>query len=107
MSTRGNGRPTINASEMRPDHLDLSSPWTFVCRDCGRWRSRRRSRITPHRARPDDPAGQLCPGSGQRVYVDLDPGEWARRRVDGLGEVAKIKAPGTSDPTWAAVSARL
>ncbi|MGY1583844.1 hypothetical protein [Streptomyces sp. MN13] len=95
---RHNGRPVIKASTIRPEHLSLreGEPRMVVCPDCGTWRRLTRSMIHPHRdgveqprpegrryrddataARPTN--GRRCPGSAQRIVIDITPEEWTER----------------------------
>ncbi|WP_432158768.1 hypothetical protein [Streptomyces sp. bgisy153] len=91
---RHNGRAPIKASAMRPEHLSLreNEPRMAVCPDCLRWRRLTRSMITPHRdgvAVPktgerrcfgDKPVGgRRCPGSAQRIDIDITPEQWRER----------------------------
>lgn len=99
---RTNGQPALNASQLRPDHLDLTGRKKIVCRHCRRWSFYKKHMVYPH-----DDQGVPCPGSGQRVWLDLTPGQWARELAEGLAEVAKIKPPDVSDPTWREVAARI
>ncbi|WP_327071885.1 hypothetical protein [Kitasatospora sp. NBC_01302] len=112
---RHNGRPVLKASKIRPSDITLylGEPVTVVCGDCRTWRQLTRSMIPAHRSTDlgrslRDDEGNLikrdtrCPGSGQRIEVDLKPAQWAARIEDGLTEVAsrrptkvlrKVKAP--------------
>lgn len=87
---RHNGRPRMYASRMRPNHLNLrpGEPRMVVCPDCGRWHGLRRSIVSPHW---DDSDISLCPGSGQRICVDLDPAEWAQRLSEAIAEADLIR----------------
>ncbi|WP_410540539.1 hypothetical protein [Streptomyces sp. KL2] len=95
---RHNGRPAIKASTFRPEHLNLREDETrmIVCPDCGTWRRLKRSMIHPHRDGVDVPkdgprryrddpnapkpqTGRRCPGSAQRIEMDLTPEQWAQR----------------------------
>lgn len=77
---RHNGRSVIPASQLPASTLDLSGQVPAVaCPDCHQWWSLKRSRLTPHKADADAPQGQLCPGSGQRIHVDLTYVQWQRR----------------------------
>lgn len=89
---RHNGRPVMRASRMNPSHLDLSDRFRAItCPDCGRWCSlARKSRVIPHQASHADPYGVLCPGTGQRVHVDLTPDEW-RQRLDRKLDPALVR----------------
>ncbi|WP_172388169.1 hypothetical protein [Streptomyces sp. MNP-20] len=95
---RHNGRAPIKASSLRPEHLHLREGETrrVVCPDCMTWRRLTRSMIHPHRdgvAQPKpegrryrDPLvkakpsnGRRCPGSAQRVEIDITPEQWTER----------------------------
>ncbi|MBB1258305.1 hypothetical protein [Streptomyces alkaliterrae] len=90
---RHNRRAPILASQMRPEHLSLreNEPRLVVCPDCHTWRSLKRSMIKPHRdglpvetTQPrypgDKPAGgRRCPGSAQRIIIDLTVEDWTER----------------------------
>ncbi|GGX39886.1 hypothetical protein GCM10010353_64120 [Streptomyces chryseus] len=95
---RHNGRAPIKASTMRPEHLGLreGEPRMAVCPDCQTWHRLKRSMITPHRngaAIPadqprryrDDPdaakpsSGHRCPGSAQRINIDITPEQWGEK----------------------------
>jgi hypothetical protein len=73
-----NGRPVLLASELAPNLLMLSpgSRPVVACPDCGTWRAPRRTMLPAHRA-PDEIT--RCPGSGQRVQIDLTTAEWQAR----------------------------
>ncbi|MFF7459107.1 hypothetical protein [Kitasatospora sp. NPDC008115] len=112
---RHNGRPPLKASKIRATHITLNpgEPVTIVCTDCGTWRKLTRSMIPAHRF--TDLGRDLigadgrqvrrdtrCPGSGQRIEMDLTVARWVTRIEDGLAEVAarrpttvlrKVKAP--------------
>ncbi|RNL83568.1 hypothetical protein [Halostreptopolyspora alba] len=78
---RHNRRPVIPASELRPNQLSLypGEPTMVACPDCGAWRVLRRSMVAPHRAADGN---TRCPGSAQRIRLDLTPGAWlARLRI--------------------------
>ncbi|TMR27355.1 hypothetical protein [Actinomadura geliboluensis] len=91
-----NGRPVIRLSSLPPNLVSMSDRGgcTLVgCPDCGAWRSVKRSMITPHRG-PDVPGADAwpnefrppapwCPGSGQKVRVDLTFEEWRARLEEG------------------------
>lgn len=90
---RHNGRAPILASQMRPEHLSLreGEPRLAVCPDCETWHRLKRGMIHPHRdGSPverterryygDKPAGgRRCPGSAQRITIDITPEEWAEK----------------------------
>lgn len=88
---RHNGRPRMHASTMRPNRLNLrpGEPRTVVCPDCDRWHGLRRGILSPHW----DDWGALCPGSGQRICIDLDWDEWARRLLEAEVETSQRRAP--------------
>ncbi|GII05475.1 hypothetical protein [Planobispora takensis] len=72
---RHNERPVLLASTMAPNLLSLhpdERPMA-VCTDCGAWRILRRNMLWPHRAAD---GVSRCPGSGQRIVLDLTPAEW-------------------------------
>lgn len=75
---RHNGRPVILASSFTPNMLSLypGEPPTVTCPDCRRWRCLHRGMLAPHRAGDGD---TRCPGSGQRIRIDLTPAEWQTR----------------------------
>ncbi|MFB7657925.1 MULTISPECIES: hypothetical protein [unclassified Streptomyces] len=89
---RHNGRAPIKASSMRPEHLSLREGETplAVCPDCESWRRLTRSMISPHRGGDaletgerryygDEPARRRrCPGSAQRITLDLTPEAWGQ-----------------------------
>ncbi|MFJ6661598.1 hypothetical protein ACIQNG_35405 [Streptomyces sp. NPDC091377] len=91
---RHNGRPPVKASEMRPENLSLreNEPRLVVCADCDTWRLLKRSMITPHRASDATPdretrryfgdkaaGGRRCPGSAQRIIIDITTEQWAEQ----------------------------
>ncbi len=75
---RHNGRPSVLVSTMPPDQVNLcpGEPVTMACPICGRWRRVKRRMLWPHRAHDGK---TRCPGSGQRIQIDLAPGEWLAR----------------------------
>ena len=75
---RHNNRPPILTSEIFPNLLMLAPNVRPVmsCPDCGTWRVPRRGMLPAHRA-ADGVA--RCPGSGQRVVIDLTPPQWQAR----------------------------
>lgn len=86
---RHNGRPAIQASTIHP-HLITLHPGerpTITCPDCDRWRVIRRGMIWPHRKTADSSKPRdrrqspndrepRCPGSAQRVVIDLTADQW-------------------------------
>ena len=77
---RDNGRPAVPASTIRPDHLNLrpGELRTVVCPDCRRVRTLVRGMICAHadERRADRGVWPRCPGSGQRIRLDLSPAAW-------------------------------
>jgi len=75
---RGNHRPAVAVSELAPNQVILcpGEPAPMACPICGRWRRIKRHMLWPHRAHD---GVTRCPGSGQRVVIDLAPGEWLAR----------------------------
>lgn len=73
-----NDRPPLAASTLRPNLLMLfrGSLPVVICPDCGTWRVLRRGMISAHRT--DDEISR-CPGSGQRLIIDLTYLDWQAR----------------------------
>ncbi|MEU5384376.1 hypothetical protein [Kitasatospora cineracea] len=112
---RHNGRPALKASKIPATHITLhpGEPVTVVCTDCRTWRRLTRGMVPAHRS--TDLGRELvgtdgqqvrrdtrCPGSGQRIEIDLTVAKWRTRIEDGLTETAacrptkvlkKMKAP--------------
>jgi len=84
---RHNGRPAMPASDFTPNMITLypGEPPTAACPDCQRWRGLHRGMLAPHRA---DDGMTRCPGSGQRVRIDLTPTEWQKRLREARRETA-------------------
>lgn len=95
---RHNGRAPIKASSLRPEHLNLREGETrsVVCPDCNTWHRLTRSMIHPHRDDVEQPKpegrryrddadkaklsnGRRCPGSAQRIDIDITPELWSER----------------------------
>jgi hypothetical protein len=72
---RDNGRPALLASAMTPNLLMLTAGKRPVvaCPDCGTWRVPQRGMLPAHRAADEH---TRCPGSGQRITIDLTPVQW-------------------------------
>jgi hypothetical protein len=85
---RPNGRPMLAASELTPNLLMLfpGSRPVLACPGCGTWRVLRRSMVPAHRSADEV---SRCPGSGQRVVVDLSPAEWLARLQAAVRETAQ------------------
>ncbi len=94
---RHNGRTPIKASSMRPENLNLREGEirSVVCPDCNTWHRLTRSMIHPHRDGVEQPKakgrhyfdeakqakpsnGRRCPGSAQRIEIDLTLEEWGQ-----------------------------
>lgn len=90
---RHNGRAPLLASQMNPANLSLreNEPHLAVCPDCDTWHRLTRSMIRPHRAPDatpdrstrrylgDKPAGgRRCPGSAQRITIDITTEQWGQ-----------------------------
>ncbi|GAA1540730.1 hypothetical protein GCM10009730_57320 [Streptomyces albidochromogenes] len=106
---RHNSRAAIKASTMRPEHLNLrdTEPHMAVCPDCSTWHRLKRAMITPHRDnvgvpdKKDEPrryrddavsskpsGGRRCPGSAQRIELDITAEQWAERLLKAESTVA-------------------
>jgi hypothetical protein len=74
---RHNGRPPVLVSALPPDQVNLrpGEPVAMRCRLCGKWRVKRKM-LWLHRAHD---GVSRCPGSGQRVDLDLAPAQWLAR----------------------------
>lgn len=72
---RHNRQPVLLASSLPPNKLSLypGEHPSAECPGCGRWRILRRGMLSPHRT---DDGVSRCPGSGQRIDVDLTPAQW-------------------------------
>ena len=72
---RHNGRPAVPVSTLPPDqvNLRLGEPVAVACPICGKWRHVKRHMLWPHRAHD---GRTRCPGSGQRIRLDLTPTQW-------------------------------
>ncbi|MET9142012.1 hypothetical protein [Streptomyces parvulus] len=118
---RHNGRAPIKASRMRPEHLNLREGETplAVCPDCESWHRLTRSMISPHRDSSDKPVKsgerryfgdkperrRRCPGSAQRITIDLTPEQWgqallaADSTAAGRHSARVTRKPRTAVPT--------
>jgi hypothetical protein len=72
---RHNGQPVLLASQMTPNLLMIypGARPMVACPGCGTWRVPRRRMLWPHRLAD---GMSRCPGSGQRVEIDLTPVQW-------------------------------
>ena len=86
---RHNSRPPILTSEIFPNLLMLAPNVRPVlsCPDCGTWRVPQRGMLPAHRAADGI---TRCPGSGQRVRIDLTTAEW-RARLDAAVHEAGLR----------------
>ena len=84
---RDNGRPTLLASTTIPSLLMLyqGTRPVVACPDCGTWRVPRRGMLLAHRAADEH---SRCPGSGQRVTIDLTPVQWMENMRVAVREAA-------------------
>src|SRR5690348_7273823 len=93
---RHNNRPVMKASTLAPQLLDLREGWRplVACPDCGNWTIVKRGLLSVHRdhdqlhnvvsvrngkvVAPRRVEWDLprCPGSGQRIRIDLTVDEW-------------------------------
>jgi hypothetical protein len=87
---RHNGRPPLAASTLAPNLMMLSpaSRPTLACPGCGTWRVPRRGMLPAHRASDEV---TRCPGSGQRVTIDLTPAEWQARLDAAVREAGLVR----------------
>ena len=88
---RDNGRPALLASATIPSLLMLY-PGTHplvACPDCGTWRMPQRGMLPAHRAADEH---SRCPGSGQRVTIDLTPVQWMENLRVAVREAAGRRA---------------
>lgn len=87
---RPNGRPVLAMSALAPNLLMLFGDRpVLVCPDCRTWRVPRRGMLPAHRA---SDGVSRCPGSGQRVRVDLSPSEWQARLAAAIREAEQRHA---------------
>jgi hypothetical protein len=86
---RPNGRPVLAVSELAPNLLMLcpGARPVLACPDCGTWRVPSRGMLPAHRAADGI---TRCPGSGQRVRIDLTAAEW-RARLDAAVREAGLR----------------
>ncbi|GAA1526586.1 hypothetical protein GCM10009678_05080 [Actinomadura kijaniata] len=113
---RHNGRPPIYASDLPITHLDLrlkpepktkgrppEGPETLiVCPDCGWWVALKRHMVHPHRdrrRRPIDGRVPRCPGSGQRVIVNISYDTWREQLAQVVADAStRRSAPQFTKP---------
>ena len=88
---RHNGRPVLVASELTPNLLMLypGERPVVACPGCGTWRVPRRGMLPAHRA---GDGVRRCPGSGQRVRIDLTAAQWLAGLQVAAREVARRRA---------------
>lgn len=82
---RHNGRPPLLASTIRANDLEIrpGEPRSMVCPDCGRWRIIRDRMISLHFV--EDGKGR-CPGTGQRVRIDIALATLEARQIVGIAQ---------------------
>jgi hypothetical protein len=88
---RPSSRPALLASAIKPQNLNLrdGERKLIVCPDCHTWRALRRNMIWPHH--PDlgqDGRPARCPGSGQRIIMDITVEQWGEALAIGSQEAA-------------------
>lgn len=90
---RHNGRPRLLASTLALTRIDPETR-TVVCPRCETWRGLTRSIIRVHSepTASDKVQGSRCPGSGQRITMDVTVEEWRRRLVDGERDAGSRRA---------------
>ena len=86
---KANGSPVLAVSELAPNLLMLcpGARPALACPDCGTWRVPSRGMLPAHRATDGI---TRCPGSGQRVRIDLTAAEW-RARLDAAVREAGLR----------------
>ncbi|MEQ7127418.1 hypothetical protein ABN034_23110 [Actinopolymorpha sp. B11F2] len=89
---RHNRRPVLLASNLNPNMISLhpGEHPSAACPDCGRWRILRRGMLAPHR---DTDGATRCPGSGQRIVVDITPAQWMFRLSTATRHAWRFRAP--------------
>ena len=75
---RHNGQSALPTSALPPNLISLypGERPRVACPECGRWRLLHRGMLVPHRS---DDGVSRCPGSAQRVVIDLNFPEWQER----------------------------
>jgi hypothetical protein len=88
---RHNGRSAVAISTLPPGEVSLfpGEPVMVACPICGKWRRVARRMLWPHRAHDGI---TRCPGSGQRLVLDLSPGEWAVRLEAARREARRARS---------------
>jgi hypothetical protein len=89
---RHNRQPVLLASSLNPNRLSLHAGErpSAACPDCGRWRILRRGMLGPHRA---DDGVSRCPGSGQRIVLDVTSAQWMVHLRLASRDAASVRAP--------------
>ncbi|MEQ7008498.1 hypothetical protein ABN028_20190 [Actinopolymorpha sp. B17G11] len=89
---RHNRRPVLRASNLNPNLISLhpGERPSAACPDCGRWRILRRGMLSAHRG--TDGASR-CPGSGQRIAVDVTPAQWLVQLQVAARHALQLHAP--------------
>lgn len=81
--TSSNGRRTVLTSRIPLDQISMPvgrSP-RLLCKDCGTWQTWKRGLVKAHPLWPDEAGSPKCPGSHQRVFVDLTPDQLQELRA--------------------------
>jgi hypothetical protein len=89
---RHNRRPVLMASKLNPNQISLhpGERPSATCPDCGRWRILRRGMLSAHRG---DDGVTRCPGSGQRIAVDITPAQWMIQLEVAVRHARQLRAP--------------
>ena len=88
--TSSNGRPKQLLSRMDLDHISLPAGRRprLVCAVCQTWQEWRRGMVVGHATRAD--AEVKCPGSHQRVEIDITPEQLRERRAAAVAHADAI-----------------
>ncbi|GLZ09685.1 hypothetical protein Acsp03_71510 [Actinomadura sp. NBRC 104412] len=62
----------------------------LVCPDCGTWQSWKRGMIKAHPLWESEPASPKCPGSHQRVFLDLTSEQLSELRAGAAAHARAI-----------------
>ncbi|WP_433474941.1 hypothetical protein ACQPZP_40735 [Spirillospora sp. CA-142024] len=90
--TSSNGRRTLLASRIPLDQILMPegrSP-RLVCPDCGTWQIWKRGLVKAHALCPDEAISPKCPGSHQRVLVDLTSDQLRELRAGAAAHARAI-----------------
>ncbi|TDB84477.1 hypothetical protein E1264_24500 [Actinomadura sp. KC216] len=90
--TSSNGRRTLLASQIPLDQISMPpgrSP-RLVCADCKTWQPWKRGQVRAHPLWPGEAASPKCPGSHQRVFLDLTPDRLRELRAGAAAQARAI-----------------